>query len=380
MGLLDKLKGFIKLSEVSVDSKHVLFDTQSREDADTVITQSSLVLDDTLKKQSLVATSTGIVTWSLNRLTLDANTNIIIKILQSQTGQVTNLVLNYADFNSGIPFLNDGDILYIELNRSVITGTTVNIYNGGVNVGQRAVVASSLPALTNNQSGSFQGTICIPLVVRQGVNLWWNPSGFYWAPGTSGIIGSIGTTDPIPTGSILTFTGEETNAPAGYLLCDGSPKSAALYPALATIYWTGTDYIYGGSGFTPGPTPNGNFNLPDLRGLFVKGAGSHGTLINGKQYSATLAAKDSDRTAPNQLTTSTNGLHRHNHFNDYSGVTGGLGRASGGDTIEMGGRQEVWDQLTARSVSTDPNHSHTISSAEQQTHPAHMGLNYIVKA
>ncbi|NBO99748.1 MAG: tail fiber protein [Proteobacteria bacterium] len=388
MGLLDKLKGFVKLSEVSVDSAQPLFDTQIREDANTALTQSTLVLDDTLRKQGMVVTSTGIVSWALNKLSLDANVNIVLKFLQNQSGQVTNLVLNYSDFVSGLSFPNDGDILYIELDRAKITGTNVTIYNGGLNVGQRAVIASSLPALANSQLGSFQGTICIPIAVRQGLNLWWNPSGIYWSPGTSGVIGSIGTTDPIPTGTILTFAGQEADVPAGYLFCNGNPKSAALYPALASLYWNGTTYLYGGDSFVPGPTPNGNFNLPDLRGLFIKGAGIYGQdglnptgqFLNGKKYSATLADKQPDRTAVNNLTTGNGGYHRHRHFNDVSGEYGGLGGPTGG--IEMGGSQSVWsyNNPTPRYFSTDPDHIHSISSTDQQTHPGHIGLNYIIKA
>jgi hypothetical protein len=384
MGLLDKLKGFIKLSEISSDSAQPLLDTQIREDVNTALTQSTLVLDDTLRKQGIVVTSTGAVSWALNKLNIDANVNIVIKFLQNQSGQVTNLVLNYSDFVSGLSFPNDGDILYIELDRAKITGTNVTVYNDGLNVGQRAIVASSLPPLTNNQSGPFQGTICIPIAVRQGTNLWWNPSGIYWAPGTSGVIGSIGTTDPIPTGTVLNFAGQESDVPAGYLFCNGNPKSAALYPALASIYWNGTTYLYGGDSFVPGPTPNGNFNLPDLQGLFVKGAGVHGSLINGKQYSATLAAKDSDRTAVNNLLTANGGNHRHFHFDDVSGTTGGLGYTNpgqGGSYESSGGRESPISGVNSNlRVSTDPDHVHSISSSDQQTHPAHMGLNYIVKA
>jgi len=365
MGLLDKLKGFIKLSEVSSDNAYPLLNTEVRENADTVINQIVTAMQDTLRKQSLVVMSTGTVTWDLNKITPDFNTDIIIKFMQNSNGQVVNLVLNYSDFAAGVNLAND---------RNILTSGNITIYNSGGTAGQRAVVGSGMPILKNEQNSSFQGTICIPIAVRQGNNLWWNPSGFYWAPGTSGFLGSIGTTDIVPSGAIIAFSGSSLSIPSGYSLCDGSPKSAALYPDLASLYWDGITYLYGGSGFAPGPTPNGNFNLPDLQGLFVKGAGVHGSLINGKQYSATLAAKDSDRTAVNNLVVDPGGSHTHSYADD------GLG-PNGIRNCEAGSDRSGWRHYPGGVPLTDfgGDHSHTISSAEQQTHPAHMGLNYIVR-
>ncbi|NBO99749.1 MAG: tail fiber protein [Proteobacteria bacterium] len=377
MGLLDKLKGFIKLSEVSADSAQSLLDTAVREDASTVFSQTVSALEDALRRQSIILTSTGPVTWSLNKLTPESGTNIILKLTQNSNGQVVNLLLNYPDFSAGLSFPNDGDILYIELNRNLISSGTIQIYNGGINIGQRALVASTMPSMINSQSGSFQGTICIPIAVRQGTNLWWIVSGFYWPNGESDVIGGIGTTPPVPTGSILNFSGNETNVPSGYLFCDGSPKVAIQFPALAQLLWrpsTGS-YIYGGSTAPIGTqTPPGNFNLPDLRGLFVKGAGSHGSLINGKQYSATLAVKDSDRTAINDLSVVAGGTHNHAYF-DYQN---GPERT---DSCESGGERSGWRDYDGGIPVTDyaGSHNHSISSTDQQTHPAHMGLNYIIK-
>jgi len=374
MGLLDKLKGFIKLSEVSSDNAYPLLNTEVRENADTVINQIVTAMQDTLRKQSLVVMSTGTVTWDLNKITPDFNTDIIIKFMQNSNGQVVNLVLNYSDFAAGVNLANDGDIFYIELNRNILTSGNITIYNSGGTAGQRAVVGSGMPILKNEQNSSFQGTICIPIAVRQGNNLWWNPSGFYWAPGTSGFLGSIGTTDIVPSGAIIAFSGSSLSIPSGYSLCDGSPKSAALYPDLASLYWDGITYLYGGSGFAPGPTPNGNFNLPDLQGLFVKGAGVHGSLINGKQYSATLAAKDSDRTAVNNLTIVSGNNHRHSHFSVFTRIGNYMSSGNTGDNYAF------WYGAPFTQTTQNGSHNHTFSSGiYTQTHPAHMGLNYIIK-
>ncbi len=109
-----------------------------------------------------------------------------------------------------------------------------------------------------------------------------------------------------PSGAIIAYGG--TSAPTGYLLCDGSAVSrttyAALFTAISTAYGTGN-----------GTT---TFNLPDLRGMFLRGVsgtstndpnkttrtasgtgGNTGNLVGSAQTSAfaahthTLGAQDS---------------------------------------------------------------------------------------
>ena len=65
----------------------------------------------------------------------------------------------------------------------------------------------------------------------------------------------------VPTGAILAFAGVR---PSGWLACRGAAVSRATYPALFAVIGT----RYGpGDGVT-------TFNLPDLRGRFLSGAGA----------------------------------------------------------------------------------------------------------
>jgi microcystin-dependent protein len=73
-----------------------------------------------------------------------------------------------------------------------------------------------------------------------------------------------------PAGSVIMFAG--SSAPGGWLLCDGSSNPTANYPAL----YAAIGYTYGGSG--------ANFNLPDMRGIFAKGAGSGTRTIADPTY------------------------------------------------------------------------------------------------
>jgi len=73
-------------------------------------------------------------------------------------------------------------------------------------------------------------------------------------------------TDPTPAGALIGFAG--ATAPAGYKLCDGSAVSRTTYATLFAVI----GITYGaGDGTT-------TFNLPDMRGVFPRGAGINGTL------------------------------------------------------------------------------------------------------
>lgn len=76
-------------------------------------------------------------------------------------------------------------------------------------------------------------------------------------------------TQILPPGTLLPYVGSV--APAGYFLCDGSVYSrttyAALFAIIGTSYGNGTTKPTGASGI-PGA---GMFNVPDLRGAFLRG-------------------------------------------------------------------------------------------------------------
>ena len=65
----------------------------------------------------------------------------------------------------------------------------------------------------------------------------------------------------VPAGAIMAFA--MNGAPTGWLAADGASVSTTTYAAL----FAAIGYTYGGSG--------GSFNLPDLRGYFVRGSGTN---------------------------------------------------------------------------------------------------------
>jgi phage-related tail fiber protein len=128
--------------------------------------------------------------------------------------------------------------------------------------------------------------------------------------------------DIIPAGAVLYFA--MINAPSGWLICDGSLISRAIYQRLFEV--TGT--IFGaGDGLT-------TFMLPDLRGEFIRGADlsrgiDHGRILGSFQndlikdhthsswYGARTVSPGSDPSVP---------------AGNYSTITGGITSGGGSET------------------------------------------------
>jgi len=94
-----------------------------------------------------------------------------------------------------------------------------------------------------------------------------------------------------PAGAVLPYAGSST--PSGYHLCDGASIAVASFPAL----FAAIGYTYGGGG--------ANFNVPDLRGRTVIGAGAGPGLTN-----RVLAAQGGQET----VTLDTSTMPSHNHI------------------------------------------------------------------
>ena len=84
----------------------------------------------------------------------------------------------------------------------------------------------------------------------------------------------------VPSGAVMPFA--MNSAPTGWLAADGSAVSRSTYAALFSAI--GTTHGVGNGSTT--------FNLPDLRGIFVRGSGAQ--TIAGITYSKTFAGKEND--------------------------------------------------------------------------------------
>ena len=96
----------------------------------------------------------------------------------------------------------------------------------------------------------------------------------------------------VPSGMIMPFGG--SSAPTGFLSCDGSAISRTTYSTLFTAI--GTTWGAGDSSST--------FNIPDLRAMFLRGTGTHGTAN---------MAKGTDFSAPSVGTIENDQMQDHKH-------------------------------------------------------------------
>jgi microcystin-dependent protein len=90
----------------------------------------------------------------------------------------------------------------------------------------------------------------------------------------------------MPVGTILPYGGD--TAPDGWLLCDGTSYDGSSGSEYEELF-NAIGITFGGSGAT--------FNVPDLRGIFMRGAGTNEKLsrANGTSFSGTLGAYQNDK-------------------------------------------------------------------------------------
>src|SRR6266436_2064689 len=123
----------------------------------------------------------------------------------------------------------------------------------------------------------------------------------------------------LPSGIVLPFGG--ASPPAGWLLADGTSYPTATYPDLFAVL----GYTYGGSG--------ANFNVPDMRGRTVVGAGAGAGLTN-RPLGGTVGEESHALTIPELAShthdlwhTHTMGNHTHlgvDHLHSLQGHTHGM--------------------------------------------------------
>jgi microcystin-dependent protein len=194
--------------------------------------------------------------------------------------------------------------------------------------------------------------------------------------------------DGVPPGTIMAFGG--TVCPAGWVFCDGTiydganNNYSALYNVIGTIWGNGTIIGLGTTNATGGTKP---FNVPDLRGMFLRGVdGTRGDLPDennrvriyaGSFSGNNIGTYESDQYASHSHTTSVSkdGSHQHNIALTRVSVSSG---GSYGDTPVGLPDGNPTDAVTAN----DGAHTHTITignAGGAETRPRNMAVLYIIK-
>jgi microcystin-dependent protein len=176
----------------------------------------------------------------------------------------------------------------------------------------------------------------------------------------------------VPPGTVVPYAGVvggAVNPPPGWLLCDGAAVSRAMNDALFTAIGTGWG---GGDGAT-------TFNLPDLRGLFLRGVDPGA--LKDPDASTRTAIQSGGNTGPNVGTAEGDNFASHNHtLNDpghthlipeyvaFAGAPFQGGYTSGGSPF-LGGNSTA-AASTGCSIA---------AKGGSETRPKNAAVNYIIK-
>lgn len=197
-----------------------------------------------------------------------------------------------------------------------------------------------------------------------------------------------------PVGTIMAFAGQIRALPPGWLLCDGSELHregpyADLFAVVGTLYGDGN----GGD----------TFNLPDYRGLFLRGVddpdGPRGKNGAGRDPDAAERVSmksasvvgdvvgsiqdDATRAPNNPFITEADGAHQHVVLWSREGG-GGLDetRHAFQSSANRYGTTTIPRQHDPRQPELDGAHLHAIdpSSGDQETRPKNASVHWIIKA
>ena len=116
-----------------------------------------------------------------------------------------------------------------------------------------------------------------------------------------------------PIGTVIAVMGK--SAPLNYLVCDGTVYNIADYPELAA-YFTGqfeASNFFGGDGIT-------TFAVPDLRGEFLRGAGTNSHANQGNGANVGVHQDGTEHSNPYQYGT-THGLYLYGNSGTYNART-----------------------------------------------------------
>jgi len=166
----------------------------------------------------------------------------------------------------------------------------------------------------------------------------------------------------VPTGSVHLMA--STTAPSGYLKCNGSAVSRTTYADLFAEI--GTAFGAGDGSST--------FNVPDLRGEFVRGWADNGSVDSGRNFGSSQSDQNAQH---NHSATATSSVTDPGHFHNvaYSNSDSGDGviEESG---VGFSGFEPTETATTGISVST------SVSVANQggsEARPRNIAMMYVIK-
>ena len=302
-------------------------------------------------------------------------------LLPRSGGTMTGQLLGDDSSVAGSPayaFDNDTDTGMFRSGANTIgfstSGTArVSISDAGLDV------VNGLPIRLQDYSGSPFVSLKSPSALSGNVALTLPSSitngGFLQTDGSGNL--SFQIVAGVPSGSV--FCMAVATVPSGYLECNGAAVSRTTYAALFAII--GTNYGTGNGSST--------FNLPDLRGEFVRGFDNGRGADSGRSIASSQGASNASHNHSISLsgTTSTKSLtgsvqRISETFNNSGSTTGVFSKQTGFGANFTPGAPDVND---TGAFSIDASHNHTFSasgtsgSQGSEARPRNVAMMYIIK-
>lgn len=164
----------------------------------------------------------------------------------------------------------------------------------------------------------------------------------------------IGSMNSLPAGTIVPFGGDIDKVPEGWLLCDGTSYNQGDYADLFNIISTNF-----------GSDSASTFNVPDLRGMFLRG--SDNTAGYDPDASSRIALKTGGNTGDVVGSYQDDVVQDHTHSYKYY-LHG---------TMITNNDSETWAMAASKTTANTGNITNGRASSE--TRPKNVNVNYIIK-
>ena len=308
----------------------------------------------------------------------EANLGLLPKAGGTMTGQILGDDGSVVS-SPAYAFDNDSDTGMFRSGANTIGFSTsgterVSISDAGLDV------VNGLPIRLQDSSGAPFVSLKSPSALSGNVALTLPSSitngGFLQTDGSGNL--SFQIVAGVPSGSV--FCMAVATVPSGYLECNGNAVSRTTYAALFAII--GTTYGTGNGSST--------FNLPDLRGEFVRGFDNgrgvdSGRSINNPQGASNASHNHSisasGTTSTKSLTGSVNVISES--FAGFGGSATGVFTKKGG--FNAGGTPGGPDSNNCGGFDMDASHNHTVTvsgttgSQGSEARPRNVAMMYIIK-
>ncbi len=231
--------------------------------------------------------------------------------------------------------------------------------------------SSGAPYVSLKAPSSLAGNVSLTLPATDG-----NAGEFLQTDG-SGVL-SFSVVTGVPSGAV--FCMAVATIPSGYLECNGQTVNRTTYAALFAVI--GTQYGAGNGSTT--------FEVPDLRGEFIRGFDNGKGTDSGRQIGSSQAGAFGQHLHAVDLTTTNKSLtgsvsHLSGSLQNNPGTASGIISKTGG-AAATGARSS--GSASAAGISIDASHDHNVTgntdntgstSNSNETRPRNIAMMYIIK-